>query len=106
MLSNTDVASCDRCGQRIRWTVTAKGRPQAVDANPNDAGNTAVYADAVGRLRSRALTSERPALEHLEWRAMPHAATCKEPGRSRRAPQRHTTGVRPVRWQGWQGWQR
>ncbi|MFF2331921.1 MULTISPECIES: hypothetical protein [unclassified Streptomyces] len=100
MTSSHDVSSCDSCGERIRWTVTATGKRQAVNADPDPSGNLAVYADGTGRLLSRGLTSERPGLEHLEWRAMPHAATCTRPRpRPRRVlQQRHTTGVRPAPW--------
>lgn len=64
----------------------------AVNASADPAGNTAVYADGVGRYRSRALTEERPSLEAAEWQAMPHAATCTRP---RRAKPRQTG--RPIR---------
>ncbi|MFC8276278.1 hypothetical protein ACFUJR_27855 [Streptomyces sp. NPDC057271] len=102
MPSDHDVSSCSGCGGRIRWTVTATGRRQAVNADPDEAGNLAVYADGTGRLRSRGLTTERPALEHLEWRAMPHAATCTRPVPRRQAQTRQRAGVRAARWQGWQ----
>jgi hypothetical protein len=92
MPSAADVARCDYCLARILWTVTAAGNRMPVDADPNPDGNQAVHADVVGRLRSRALTTERPTLEGAEWRAMPHAATCTapRPPAPRRAP-------RPVR---------
>lgn len=79
MPSAADVAECERCHARIRWTITAAGRRMAVNADPDDAGNTAVYADGVGTLKSRALTTDRPTLEGAEWQAMPHAATCTAP---------------------------
>lgn len=91
MPGTQDVTQCERCGARIRWTVTAKGLPQPVNADPDPTGNTAVYADVTGRLRSRGLTTERPTLEGAEWLAMPHAATCKVP------PPRRRTGARPGR---------
>jgi hypothetical protein len=72
-------ARCDHCQAAILWTVTAKGARQAVNPDPDPSGNTAVYTDATGRLRSRQLTTERPSLEHAEWLAMPHAATCRAP---------------------------
>ncbi|WP_073754258.1 hypothetical protein [Streptomyces sp. CB03234] len=105
-LSDHDVIPCPTCGARIRWTVTAAGKGLAVNADPDPAGNTAVYADVTGRLRSRGLTKERPTLEHAEWRAVPHIATCTAPrprtGRSNGGAARQRAGVRPVRWQGWQ----
>ncbi|MFE2600151.1 hypothetical protein ACFXCZ_27290 [Streptomyces sp. NPDC059396] len=102
-LSDHDVTSCSYCFDPIRWTVTAKGLPLAVDASPDETGkgNTAVYADGTGRLRSRGLTRERPTLEHAEWRAIPHIATCKNPPlkqRSLPAPRRRRTAVRPGPW--------
>lgn len=99
-LPSYDVARCERCGARIRWTVTAHGARQAVDADPHPDGRVAVYRDGVGRLRSRQLSRERPTLEHAEWLAMAHAATCATPTPRRRprAP-RQRRGVRPVRWQ-------
>ncbi|MGW4852202.1 hypothetical protein ACWEPZ_13355 [Streptomyces sp. NPDC004288] len=99
--SSHDVSSCPSCSAPILWTVTATGRRQAVNPDADATGNTAVYTDATGRLRSRGLSAERPALEHLEWRAMPHAATCTRPPR-RRAQPRRRAGVRASRWQGWQ----
>lgn len=104
MPSDHDVEICDNCCARIRWTVTATGKNLAVDADPAEDGNTAVYRDGTGRLRSRGLSKERPSLEHAEWLAKPHVATCTRPrpGRSSSGAQRSRTGVRPVRWQGWQ----
>ncbi|MFE0270842.1 hypothetical protein ACFWZY_01680 [Streptomyces sp. NPDC058992] len=98
--SDHDVARCDSCGARIRWTTTALGRSLAVDADPAADGNQAVYRDGAGRLRSRGLSSERPTLEHAEWLAKPHVATCKRPRPPRRSGPRQRTGIRPHRWQG------
>lgn len=98
MPSAADVALCDWCHARILWTVTAAtGARMAVNVTPDHAGNTAVYADATGRLRSRALTRERPTLEHSEWRAMPHAATCTRP-RTRRRTSRPARRAGTWRW--------
>lgn len=92
MPSAADVVPCERCHARIRWTVTAAGKRLAVDADSDPEGNTAVHTDGVGRVRSRALTADRPTLEGAEWQAMPHAATCTIP---RPHPPRRTP--RPVR---------
>lgn len=95
---------CEGCRAPILWTVTAAtGRRMPVDAEPDQAENTAVYADGTGRLRSRAITGERPTLEHAEQLHMPHAATCTVP-RPRRHPAqgRAQHGVRPAQWQRWQ----
>lgn len=98
MPSAADVVRCDFCLARIIWTVTAAtGARMAVDADPDDDGNTAVYADGTGRYRSRALTTDRPSLEGAEWRAMPHAATCTRP--RPRGPRRVQRPVRrPGAW--------
>lgn len=103
MPSDHDVASCPSCSGRIRWTTTATGRRQAVNAEPNPAGNLAVYRDGVGTLRSRGLTRERPNPEAYEQLYMPHVATCPtpRPPRSGRQAHRQRTGVRPAPWQGW-----
>jgi hypothetical protein len=101
MLSEHDVQTCESCGARIRWTVTAAGKRLPVDADPAADGNTAAYYDGTGRLRSRGLTRERPVLEHAEWLAKPHVATCtnKPPRPSgSRSGARTRQGVRPGHW--------
>lgn len=98
MPSAADVTSCNWCGAPIRWTVTAAAKRLAVNAAPDDDGNTAVYSDATGRLRSRALTAERPSLEHSEWRAMPHAATCTQPRPRRVSSRRPARRAATWRW--------
>lgn len=91
-----DAVRCDWCHALILWTVTAAGRRLPVDAEPNEAGNVAIYRDAPGTLRSRAIAADRPGLDHLERRMMPHAASCSRPKSSR--PARQPQGVRPY-WQ-------
>jgi hypothetical protein len=54
MPSAADVALCNWCHAPIRWTVTAASKRLAVNAEPDDTGNTAVYTDVAGRVRSRA----------------------------------------------------
>ncbi|MEU9777731.1 hypothetical protein [Streptomyces sp. NPDC047968] len=100
MPADHDVTHCPSCLAPIRWTVTAAARRMAVNATPDPAGNVAVHTDGTGRVRSRALTRERPTLEHHEWKAMPHAATCTAPPRRRtgRPGARARQGVRPVPW--------
>ncbi|MFF0510982.1 hypothetical protein [Streptomyces sp. NPDC004250] len=73
------VTACPSCLAEIRWAITERGRRQPVNAAPDDRGNLAVYTDGTGTLRARVLTKDRPALEHHEWRAMPHVATCMGP---------------------------
>ncbi|MFD3777319.1 hypothetical protein [Streptomyces sp. NPDC058612] len=103
MPSDHDVVACPSCLAAIRWTTTATGRRQAVNAEPNPLGNRAVYRDGIGTLRSRGLTTERPNPESFEQLYMPHVATCPAPRpvRSGRGGSRQRSGVRPARWQGW-----
>lgn len=81
MPTSQGVSTCPTCRARIRWAITASGKRQAVNADPDEAGNLACYTDGTSTLRARVLTKDRPTLEHLEWRAMPHAATCTVPPR-------------------------
>ncbi|BAU83322.1 hypothetical protein SLA_2395 [Streptomyces laurentii] len=74
---------CPSCALPVRWAVTAAGRRQALNPAPDGGGNLAAYTDATGRLRVRALTTERPVPDHVEWRAMPHVATCVRPTHQR-----------------------
>lgn len=86
-----ETGRCDHCLQPVLWTVTIPNNArQAVNPEPDPAGNTCVYRDEAGRLRSRQLTTERPAPEHAEQLYMPHAATCPRP-----APRRRQTRPRP-----------
>lgn len=94
-VSPSELTNCDTCHEQVLWTVTAAGNRKAVNPNPDDLGNTAVYTDAVGRVRSRQLSKERPTLEHAEWLAMPHVATCVRP--RPRTPQRRPR-PRPRGW--------
>lgn len=100
--SENDVVPCDGCHARIRWAITAHGRRQAVNADPNQAGNLAAYVDGVGTLRVRVLTVERDRLEGMEWQAMPHVATCAAPPLRVPAPAhrqgRRRAAVRPGNW--------
>ncbi|MEU3507912.1 hypothetical protein ABZ733_08270 [Streptomyces longwoodensis] len=79
MPSDHNVVLCDGCDERIRWAITARGRRQAVNADPDPKGNLAAHTDHTGTLKVRVLTAERPTLEHAEWQAMPHVATCASP---------------------------
>lgn len=79
MPSDHNVSTCDGCLARIRWAITAHGRRQAINAEPDTAGNLAAYVDGTGTLKVRVLTADRNRLEGAEWQAMPHAATCKTP---------------------------
>lgn len=92
---------CRQCWQCVLWTITAAGRRQPVDPNPDPAGRVAVYVDATGRYRSRQLSGDRPTPEHNEALHMAHAATCRPPATTRPGPPipRGRRGIRPVRWQ-------
>ncbi|WP_378786539.1 J domain-containing protein [Nonomuraea fastidiosa] len=67
----------------IRWTRTEAGKKLAVNLAPDPAGNTAVWRDVHGVLRSRRVTKARP-VAPFERLMMPHAATCPGLSRSRR----------------------
>ncbi|EYT83991.1 hypothetical protein CF54_04140 [Streptomyces sp. Tu 6176] len=100
MPSDHDVDHCRSCYGRIRWAITVNGKRQAINADTDPAGNLAAHTDHTGTLKARALTAERPTLEHAEWQAMPHAATCTLPRprtpRSSRPGRR--AAVRPGTW--------
>jgi hypothetical protein len=76
MLSRADIRPCRRCHASVRVTTAAGGKTFLVDPDPHPDGNTAVYRDAGGTLRSRRVTKDQPALR-WERVMMPHAATCK-----------------------------
>jgi hypothetical protein len=100
MPSDHGIVLCDDCLERIRWAITVNGRRQAVNADPDEKGNLAVYKDGTGTLRARVLTAERDRLEGTEWQAMPHAATCTNPRPRPRTPSRpgRRAAVRPGNW--------
>lgn len=69
------LARCSDCGRGVLWTITEAGRRLAVDPEPDEAGNTAVYQDGAGTWRSRRPTNERP-LTGWERLHTPHVASC------------------------------
>ncbi|MGW2985433.1 hypothetical protein [Streptomyces goshikiensis] len=102
-MTRPDLARCDSCSDAILWTITARGKRQPVNPDPDAAGNLAVYRDGLGTYRSRGLTADRPAVESYEWQAMPHAATCRRPGPPPNAVAaqrrlRLVRSARPERW--------
>ncbi|MYS44080.1 hypothetical protein GTY23_23175 [Streptomyces sp. SID5998] len=101
MPSDHDVAQCPSCFARIRWAITARGRRQAVNADPDPKGNLAAHVDHTGTLKVRVLTAERPTLEHAEWQAMPHAATCTSPRPRTRQPSSRPGRRAAVRYGTW-----
>lgn len=98
MPSDHQVEQCATCGDRIRWTTTARGLLLAVDADPDPTGNQACYTDDTGRLRSRGLSNDRPVPEHAELLYRPHVASGHTPRRTGGIPRRSTSGVRPYPW--------
>ncbi|MFF9215581.1 hypothetical protein [Streptomyces viridosporus] len=98
MLSDHDVVLCDGCHDRIRWAITVNGRRQAINAAPDPKGNLAAHRDHTGTLKVRVLGSERPTLEHAEWQAMPHAATCTHPRPRASSRPGRRAAVRPGTW--------
>lgn len=67
---------CRTCRRPILIAVTAAGRMQPLNPDPDPAGNVALYRDASGTWRARVPNAELPALPY-ERVHMPHAATCK-----------------------------
>ncbi|MFJ8043845.1 hypothetical protein ACIRBX_25415 [Kitasatospora sp. NPDC096147] len=76
MLPRRGLRHCRRCGAPVHWTITAAGSRLAVDAEPSSAGNTAVYRDGVGTVRSRRPNEDLPVLSY-EQLHVPHVATCR-----------------------------
>ncbi|NUS83005.1 MAG: hypothetical protein HOY75_09675 [Streptomyces sp.] len=66
---------CRDCRRPVLWTTTEAGKRLAVDPTPDDTGNTAVWRDGTGAVRSRRPTAELP-LTGWERLHMPHVATC------------------------------
>lgn len=85
--------TCPDCGQPVLTALTAAGRRQALNPQPDDRGNTAAYRDGTGTWRARVPTPELPILpyEHLH---MPHPATCdRHLAQTRGAPPAGRTGT-------------
>lgn len=66
---------CMDCRGAVLWTVTEGGKRLAVDPEPDETGNTAVYRDGTGTYRSRRPSEELP---RMGWEKLhiPHVATC------------------------------
>ncbi|MEU8195268.1 DnaJ domain-containing protein [Microbispora amethystogenes] len=84
------------CGKQVWWTKTEGNNAHfAVNLRPDPEGNTAVWCDTAGVLRSRRITEQRPAT--FERRMMPHVATCTGAPRPKRsAPRPPRVGGRPA----------
>lgn len=91
MFSKADIRRCKgfgvkpSCGQLVRMTKAESGAPFPVNLAPDPNGNTAVWRDVAGVLRSRRVTQERPLAPH-EKLMMPHVATCKPPTKRTTTP--------------------
>jgi hypothetical protein len=70
-------ALCPHCGQPVLRAVTAAGRRQLLNPQPDPAGNVAACCDGVGTWRARVPSVDRPK-ETFEHTYMPHAATCSQ----------------------------
>ena len=92
-MTSRDARLCPAgCSRPVIWAVTEAGRRQALNPEPDEAGNVAAYRDATGTWRARTLTGgARPAPP--EKRYMPHAAVC-EPLRAGSRP--GTAPARPL----------
>jgi hypothetical protein len=64
------------CGTAIVWAVTEAGRRQALNPEPDEAGNVAAYRDGMNTWRARTLKDGEDPWAH-EKRYMPHAAVCE-----------------------------
>lgn len=69
------VRHLEGCKAVVWKTITQAGRVLLVDLKEDPAGNTSVWQDAPGALRSRAITEDCPRAG-LEKVMMPHPATC------------------------------
>ncbi|MEZ0066725.1 hypothetical protein ABIA32_002737 [Streptacidiphilus sp. MAP12-20] len=74
-LSSHGLGLCVTCRQPVRWSITAAGKRQALNPDPDERGNTVAFCDGLGVWRSRRPTTELPQAAH-ERLFMPHAATC------------------------------
>lgn len=75
------MAECKRCGREILFGWTEKNKRIPIDPEPREDGNLATYRDHVGRLKCRVI-KEGDEIQPFERHAMPHFATCVEPGRA------------------------
>lgn len=84
---------CMDCHREVLWTVTDAGKRLAVDPEPDEAGNSAVYRDGTGTYRSRRPTGELPI---MGWEKLyvPHVATC--PARQRKPVSPARPGTLPA----------
>jgi hypothetical protein len=69
-------AICPHCGQPVLRAITAAGRRQLLNPEPDPAGNVAASRDGTYTWRARVPNAEMTILSY-ERLYMPHAATCK-----------------------------
>jgi hypothetical protein len=83
---------CMQCHRDVVWTVTDAGKRLAVDPEPDETGNTAVYRDGTGTHRSRRPSDDLPT---MAWEKLyvPHVATC--PARQRPPTQKRPATLPP-----------
>lgn len=67
-------SECPTCLDRILWAITAKGARQALNYQPDPAGNVAARHEANGGWRARSSPPGEP-LVFPDKRFMPHWAT-------------------------------
>lgn len=86
--------TCPDCGQPVLTAITAAGRRQHLNPDPDPRGNTAAYRDGVGTWRARVPNTDLPLLpyEHLH---MPHPATCDRHLAAARTPTASRTNPPP-----------
>ena len=77
-LPSYGLGTCGRCGALIRWALTAAGKRQPLDAQPSELGNIGARLDHLQVWRARVVAGDER-LGPLEYRFMPHAATCAPP---------------------------
>jgi hypothetical protein len=68
-------AVCPDCGDEVLVAITAAGRRQLLNPEPDEKGNTAAYQTGVGGWRARVPNADLPLLPY-ERIFMPHPATC------------------------------
>lgn len=81
-----------RCGSPIIWAVTEAGRRQALNPEPDPAGNVAAYRTGSGTWQARSLKAGELPARH-EKRYMPHAAQCADLRASRKPPAQQPPGA-------------
>lgn len=70
--------TCPDCGELVLRAITAAGRRQFLDGEPDEKGNVAVYCDGPGTVRARVPNDDYP-LMPWERIYMPHQASCTNP---------------------------